>query len=91
MRLDKADQIKSIFLSHDPDAQIFLFGSRVDDDKRGGDIDLLVISDKIDFSTKLKILIKIYDLIGEQKIDIIITKDLTDSFHKHAYNTGIRL
>jgi len=91
MRLDKADQIKSIFLSHDPQAEVILFGSRVDDHKHGGDIELLVISDKIDFSAKLNILIKIYDLIGEQKIDLIITKNLSDPFHKHAFNTGIKL
>ena len=46
MRLTKfeAESIKESVYGFDPDARIILFGSRVDDTKRGGDIDLLVLS-----------------------------------------------
>lgn len=42
MRLTKQEVqiIKSAILQVDPEARIFLFGSRVDDQKKGGDIDL---------------------------------------------------
>jgi len=44
--------IKEVILKYDPDAQIVLFGSRTDPSKRGGDIDLLVVSQKIDYRTR---------------------------------------
>lgn len=53
---------------------VYLFGSRVDDNKKGGDIDLfitnkeksnLTILSKIEFLTELKL------IIGDQKIDVI--------------------
>ena len=55
---------------------MFLFGSRVDDTKRGGDIDLLVeVPSRVDDTVrkKLRIISAIQRRIGEQKIDLIIT------------------
>jgi uncharacterized protein len=56
----------------DPLAQIFLYGSRVSDSLKGGDIDLLVLSEKLTFQEKLTILVEIKEAIGEQKIDLLI-------------------
>ena len=60
-------------------AELRLYGSRVDDQKKGGDIDLLLIvpsnlKDTIKFE-KHKILAKIKNNIGDRKIDLLICDD----------------
>ena len=47
MRLsqEEIDTIKSSVLMIDENAEIYLFGSRTDDSKRGGDIDVLIVLD----------------------------------------------
>ena len=57
-------------------ANVWLFGSRVDDNKRGGDIDLLIETDLIDLDdiarTDITFLAKLQMKLGEQKIDILL-------------------
>ncbi|MEO8210917.1 MAG: nucleotidyltransferase domain-containing protein, partial [bacterium] len=65
--------IKDAVYSLDKAAKIFLFGSRVDDNKRGGDIDLIISSDKISKADVFKIKLKMFENLEEQKIDILIT------------------
>jgi len=77
-------------LSHD--AKIYLFGSRVDDDKRGGDIDLLIISK--DFTKKhlQKLRIEFFKNFGEQKLDIIVDDgQMKDPFVAMIYKKAIKL
>ena len=52
--LEKKSIVKTI-KAVDPEAKIYLFGSRVDDNRRGGDIDLLIITDKLTYDDKLAI------------------------------------
>lgn len=85
------DAIKDVIDKFDPDAKIYLFGSRVDDQSRGGDIDLLILSNLITDSDRHHIKIKLFDCLGEQKIDLIIAKDLSKSFVRIAFNQGILL
>lgn len=93
MRLtqQETDNIKSVVLQNDPDAQIYLFGSRADDDKKGGDIDLLIFSHVLTETDKRKIRLKLFDKLGEQRIDIIIAQDLSQPFVRIAYEEGVAL
>ena len=75
MRL-KENEIKAIkevanFIFNDP--EIYLFGSRVRDDLKGGDIDIYIrINYKPHITDDIKFLAKLKRLIRERKIDLII-------------------
>jgi predicted nucleotidyltransferase len=93
MRLshEEVHAIKKTIASFDPGAVIYLFGSRVDDGKRGGDIDLLIVSQKIAFRNLIDIKLALYDFLGEQKIDIILARETKKPFIKIAMQKGIVL
>lgn len=83
--------IKEVINQLDPKAQVYLFGSRVDDNSRGGDIDLLILSDVITERDRRNLRIELFDRIGEQKLDLVIAKDLSKPFVRIAYNKSLLL
>ena len=76
MRISEIEKttIVNAILEKDRNAQIFLFGSRTDDFKKGGDIDILVQSDEIGLLEIVKIKSTIFQKIPEQKIDLLVSK-----------------
>jgi Nucleotidyltransferase domain. len=93
MRLAYEEQLAITDAIHqtDADATIYLFGSRTDDTAQGGDIDLLVLSKKIDLMAKLDILAQLHQRLGERKIDIAVYPDTTRPFPRMVMQTGVRL
>ena len=95
MRLTPREQkiITEAIHALDQEAQIYLFGSRVEDHLKGGDIDLLVISETLDFADVLKLRRMILDQIGWQQLDLIIKKhsELKEPFVVEAIETGVKL
>jgi predicted nucleotidyltransferase len=75
----------------DPQAEVYLFGSRADDTALGGDIDLLVVSGRIDLTKKLDILGELHRLLGERRIDLVVAADTGDPFTRIARAEGIPL
>lgn len=77
-------------------AAVWLFGSRADDAKRGGDIDLLVLpgqdaADRL-FDRKIRMLTKLERLLGERKVDVVIeTPDDTRPIVAIAHATGVQI
>ena len=61
-----------------PDARVRLFGSRIDDTKRGGDIDLLIETDLVDpaaaLDAKLDLLVSLKRRLGERRIDLLLDR-----------------
>lgn len=74
-------------------ARVFLFGSRVDDYKKGGDIDLFIepefFQDEFMQATELSVKLKL--AMGDQKIDIIVARDPNRLIEQEARRTGILL
>jgi len=85
--------IKEAFNKIFQKGDIFLFGSRVDDSKRGGDIDLFIKTnhkDKI-LDKKISFLSLLKQKIGDQKIDVVISKDTSRTIEQEALYKGVKL
>ena len=68
--------VDAVHTAFGPDARIYLFGSRTDDRKFGGDIDLLIEvgrSDEDWLRSMLRAGGRIQRRIGERKIDLVVT------------------
>jgi predicted nucleotidyltransferase len=95
MRLNQTykDVIKSSFFDVFGQGEIYLFGSRVDDTKKGGDIDLyLIVTNHLNlFKKKIKFLAKIKKKLGEQKIDVVFNIDKDRPIEQEAKKWGIKL
>ena len=78
-----------------PETRAWLFGSRVDDTAKGGDIDLYIEAKLADSPTisKTKLLMKLWASIGVQKIDIIVRQpqQMMKGIHKEATERGVQL
>ena len=73
------------------EAFVYLFGSRVDESKRGGDIDLYVISKTKEdlFKKKIKLKIILEDILYKP-VDVIVGIDKNRLIEKEAIK-GIKL
>jgi predicted nucleotidyltransferase len=93
MRLSQLE-IESIKRSADATfgngTQVILFGSRVDDSLKGGDIDLYIepIEQKNLSEKKIDFLVKVKLQIGDQKIDVVVAKDHSRLIEQEALHNG---
>jgi predicted nucleotidyltransferase len=76
---EKDNLLKSIHY-WDKDAQVYLFGSRTNDNKKGGDIDLAVRSNRIGLKEKIDVKLKFFEEFGVQKIDLFGFNDESNTF-----------
>ena len=66
------EYIKQTIQLFDSKAKIYLFGSRLNTNSKGGDIDLLILTkERLPIAFCRKIKIELYKVLGWQKIDIV--------------------
>ena len=75
------------------DVVVRLFGSRVFDDQKGGDIDLYIEARPFEdvYDKKIKFLVALDKRIGEQKIDVVISREKSAPIEQSALKLGIGL
>ena len=76
------------------DARLMLFGSRVDDKKKDGDIDLYIETQdsKTVLDKKIKLLTALNLTLGEQKIDLVVNNFIKEkAIYEIAKQTGTEL
>lgn len=73
--------------------KVYLFGSRVFDDKKGGDIDLYIETERTQniYNEKIRFLVELDRRIGEQKVDVVISRNKMDPIEQSALKNGIIL
>lgn len=71
---------------------VALFGSRVDDAQKGGDIDLYIrTATNNDYAHKIQFLVALEQRVGEQKIDVVMAVDSIRAIEQQALKNGIWL
>ena len=93
LRKDIAAFIKTELKKIDPYSEVYLFGSRIDDKAKGGDIDILWLTNKKIAREEIrKFRIYFYKKFGWQKIDIVnFTFSEEDIFKKVAMQNAVEL
>jgi predicted nucleotidyltransferase len=74
-------------------SKVILFGSRVYDDVKGGDIDLYIQPSDTNnlWEKKIAFLVQLKSMIGDQKIDVVISRDKSRLIEQEALKKGIEL
>jgi len=103
IRLDQREKVKlsalfNLYLVQYPDAVVYLFGSRVYPTRKGGDLDLLIVSrqaaqNAYTLSKQLRIAIK--EQLDDQKVDIVVCPEPQASgqsaFMRLAFQEGVQI
>ncbi|WP_054683144.1 nucleotidyltransferase domain-containing protein [Rhodothermus marinus] len=94
LRAQDRERIKQIAREvFGPGTRVFLFGSRVDPHRKGGDVDLYVIPAVREdlFDRKLTFLARLKLQLGDRKIDVVLAEDPSRPIEQVALQEGIEL
>ncbi len=91
MRISEEEQqaILNAITKFDQDAEVYLFGSRLDDAKKGGDIDILIASNVITKRMLGVLEDELFRQIDAQKLDFVLTdKEIRSAFARMVLARG---
>jgi predicted nucleotidyltransferase len=92
LREEEVKVLKNTLYGLSAQAKLYLFGSRTDDSKKGGDIDLLVVSEHLTKKHLRLLRTEFFKHFGEQKMDIILDNgEFKDPFVKKIISEAILL
>lgn len=90
-QIDSIKELARTFFGDD--ATVFLFGSRIDNLKKGGDIDLFIKNnheESLTIEAKAQFLVKLKSKIGDRKIDVVLdninTREKRDFYRSIVIN-----
>jgi len=93
LRLSEAqiEGIKKVVFDIFGKSEIYIFGSRVDDSKKGGDIDIYIIPENKEerFKKKIDTKIKLEDML-ELPVDVVVHYDFERLIEKEAIK-GVKI
>ncbi len=85
LKIEEINQIKNTINEYFDNAKIYIFGSRLDDSKKGGDIDIFIISKNVESLMKKKA--KVRFLLEEtlcKPVDILVHRDFSREIEVEA-------
>lgn len=95
MRLSQAtaEAIRDVFLQVFVNGELYLFGSRVDDARKGGDIDLYIVADDMHHlgEKRIEFLTRVKRRIGDQRIDLVVDRGTRRAIDVLAKAEGVLL
>jgi len=94
LTIDAVHAIRNSIRDAWEDAEVWLFGSRVDDFRKGGDIDLYIeVGREVQMTEQLRVMSRLQRVLGERKIDLVIRTPGSSerSIFQTAKHTGVRL
>ena len=90
MRLDKQELNAIRKAIANINGEVYLFGSRVDDTKKGGDIDILIFSQENAFRLSQQVSIKFF-MECEEKIDVVVMNQYELTEEQRAFLNVIKM
>ncbi len=88
MRLDEEERRALRFALRDVEGEAYLYGSRVADSRRGGDIDVLIFSDEDPFDLSRRVAVDFFERC-EEKIDVLVIDRTKMTPEQEAFVGGL--
>ena len=89
MRLSEIER-KALFNAiKNIDGEVFIFGSRVDENKQGGDIDILILTEGNLYEISKKVEIE-FQKICDEKIDVLVLNPKSLTYEQKAFIESIK-